>query len=295
MKGKKAPVSGPGFLLGGLGLLLTAGSLFCGVSVSVVRVQGELMYALFPPAYLVIAAMFLFHIPALAYLVRAFRGAGRLSAGNWSILLIGALSAMAPVTEWAALHDIVDNIREGYSSRLETTVIYTGVLLHVVFISLLLRHLYDAGRRRAGEGGKQRIDDAVFRIVHGVGMLSGGLGLLFCAFQAFLRIPRYRPFLVVFYGAAILAPYAILESLWRRTLRKGTTGLDERQKDDIAAGSSRALRIVLAAGLTIFLAGAFSPEVSGRLPWFPAVFFAGLFTFSFSVFRRSLVSDADPD
>jgi hypothetical protein len=83
--------------------------------------------------------------------------------------------------------------------------------------------------------------------------------------------------------------------MWRRTLRKGKSELDEKQRADMAAGSFNALLSVLATGLLIYLAGAVSPNLSERLQWYPTVFFAGLFTFSLSVFRHSLVPDSDLD
>ncbi len=296
MRGKNRVIIRLDLILACLGWILAIGNLFNGASIFIIHVNNDLIYTLFPVAYLGIAATFLYHFPALAFLVRVFRKTDRFLLKHWLILIVGVLSAMAPLLEWAALGDVFDNIQNGLPSLLDDSSIYIAAVLHVAFIFILLKQIYSARRRGAGENDNERIDDTVFKIVHGVGMMSNGLGFLFCCFQAFFRIPsQYRPFIVGFYSVAFFAPYAITLFIWRKTLRKAGSKVDEKQRTDIAAGSFKALWSVLGVGLLIYLAGGFVPDFPERIQWYPSMFFAGLFAFSFSVFRRSLISGGDTD
>ena len=197
---------------------------------------------------------------------------------------------MAPLLEWATLGDIVDNIQSGRPGFLDDCAIYAAAILHVVFIALLLKGSYRTeGQTKDAKDPGGRVDDKVFGVVHSTGIMSGGFGVLFCSLQAFFPIPvQNRPLVVVLYSIAFFVPYCITFIVWRITLRRGSSKIDEKQRIDIFAGSFNTLWGVLGLGFLIYIADVFFPGFSDRIQWYPIMFFSGLFAFSFTVLRKSL-------
>ncbi len=289
MKTKDSPRRRFDIMLAGLGWVLLVYNLFSGPIILAVHVCNHLLDTLFPIAYVGIVATFLFHIPALAFLIRTIREADRLTRKHWVIIIIGVLSAMAPPLEWASLGDICDNIQNGLPSLLDDSGIYLAAIVHISFISILLRQIYKTGQQETEKRDLgRRIDDTMFRIVHSVGMISGGFGFLFCCMQAFFPISaQIRPFLVGFYSCAFLTPYGIVLLVWKTSLRKAKKQLDEKQRIDVSMGSLAALWSVLGIGLPVYVTGLFVPGFSERIQWYPFIFFSGIFAFSLLVFLKS--------
>jgi hypothetical protein len=289
MKSENSPRRRFDVMLAGLGWVLLVYNLFSGPNILVVHAYNHLLDILFPIAYAGIVATFLFHIPALAFLIRTFRKTDRLTRKHWAIVIMGVLSAMAPPLEWASLGDIYDNIQNGLPGFLDDSGIYLAAVVHIAFISIVLQQISKTGRREMETDDLgRRIDDTIFRIVHSVGVISGGFGFLFCCLQAFLSISaQIRPFLAGFYSCAFLIPYGIVLLLWKMSLRKAQKQIDEKQRADISMGSFAALWSVLGIGLAIYITGFFVPGFSERIQWYPCIFFSGLGVFSLLVFLRS--------
>ena len=180
-----------------------------------------------------------FHIASFIAIASQFQLYKKASALRVIALILAIISCIFILDDIACLSDIGKEYSEGLEVEFEWTSLYLSSALHGIFFMVMIANLIEAFiRRRKIQTNQTAIkDEIIFTVVHSVGVLCGGIGLL-GAFSAFIERRTHAilhitfPFLFVL----TLIPYALVAGYWlfMKIREKPADWYDEKQFSDIS-------------------------------------------------------------
>jgi len=180
-----------------------------------------------------------FHIASFIAIASQFHLYKKASALRVIALILAIISCIFILEDIACLSDIGKEYKEGLEVEFEWTSLYLSSAIHGIFFIVMVANLIEAFiRRRKIRTNQTAIkDEIIFTVVHCVGVLCGGIGLL-GAFAAFLERRTHSilhitfPFLFVL----TLIPYGLLAGYWlfMKLREKPADWYDEKQFSDIS-------------------------------------------------------------
>lgn len=179
------------------------------------------------------------HMASFVAIVVQFQRFRKASVLGVAALVLGVISCMGALVDFAAMSDVGNDYDRGRVAELEFRVLYRIAAARGIVFLVVIANLVEAfirGRRIRDEEVVAR-DEVVLAMVHGVGIFCGIAGLL-CTNAAFLFRPAHPllhftfPFLFVL----TLIPYCLLAGYWVVTkLREADSNwYDEKEFRDIS-------------------------------------------------------------
>jgi hypothetical protein len=225
-----------------------------------------------------------FHIVALLRLFFLFRTTQKMTVFRVLTLIVGIVSCITFVGEWAALHDIGDCLQTGMSCAPEWQFLYLAFGPHSLFYALLIVFCIRLRREDPSTRPAQAArDETLFDIVHVVGTCCGLLGLGFTILIFFSHVPSKMLYIILIpYCIFILLPYGLVLSYWLGMKRKEIQGewYDEKQGQDLQKAGIFTLLVSLPLMTLFFGLNYVIPKNPGMLMWFPYYIFLVLVGFS---------------
>jgi len=181
----------------------------------------------------------LFHIVSFIAIANQFRFYKKATTLRILALLLAIVSCVFILDDIACLSDIGKEYAEGLEVEFEWRSLYFTSVLHGTFFIVMFANLIEAYKRKDKlKTNKPAVkDEIIFTVVHSVGVLSGGIGLL-GAFGALIERRTHAilhitfPFLFVL----TLIPYILLAAYWlvMKIREKPADWYDEKQFSDIS-------------------------------------------------------------
>jgi len=226
----------------------------------------------------------IFHIVALLLLFFFFRTTQKITVFRVLTLIVGIVSCITLVGEWAALHDIGDCLQAGMSCAPEWQFLYAAFGPHSLFYALLIAFFIILRRERTITRTTQVArDETLFDIVHIVGTCCGLLGLGFTILIFFSHVPsEMLNIILIPYCIFILLPYGLVLSYWLGMKRKQIRmeWYDEKQGQDLQKAGIFTLLASLPLMTLFFGLNYVIPKNPGMLMWLPYYIFLVLVGFS---------------
>ena len=217
----------------------------------------------------------LFHILALWLLFFVFRTTQKLTVFRILILLVGIVSCITFVGEWAALNDIGDCLQEGRSCVPEWQFLYLAFVPHTLFYVLFSAFVVIFSKKRTHISQVAK-DEALFNTVHIVGTCCGLLGLGFTLVIFFSHVPAdMLKIILIPYCIFILFPYGLVLLYWLSIKRKDICAewYDEKQWQDLQKAGIFTLLASFPLMTFFFALNYFIPANPGIVMWFPYYIF----------------------
>lgn len=229
----------------------------------------------------------IFHIISFIAIAGQFRFYRKATALRIIALLLAIVSCVFILDDIACLSDIGKEYAEGLEVEFEWRSLYFTSVLHGIFFIVMAANLIEAFKRKdkLKTNHPALKDEVIFTVVHGVGILCGGIGL-FGAFAALVERRTHAilhitfPFLFIL----TLTPYALLVGYWliMKLKEEPTVWYDEKQFSDISKAGLFTVVATVPFMAFHYIASYGVPNGPMHVLWFPFYLYFVIFVFSCS-------------
>lgn len=225
--------------------------------------------------YLVMLAL---HAAAFLFLFGRARLAKRV--GGWTVfgLALGVASFAAIAAQKVLYDEIGHEMGIEYPVPTEVSLLYAALGVNLLFAAVMMVSAFRGLARDGGaEGAAGAKDERVFALAHGMGIVSGAMGLGLTALLVARGRPAGRLWVFIPFYALFLAPYGLAVLYWLGLKRRERPSdwYDEKQVRDMLKASLASL-VLSVPGLAVL---GLVPWPLG-FAWFPYYLFLVLTLFS---------------
>jgi len=225
---------------------------------------------------------------------RAFNSGLKTSPLTVIGILLGAVSAILVVFDWASLVDIWHDYRSAGGCAMEWIWLFFSLAAQMAFCITGLMLVFSLIRRKnfAATTAKPIINGTFFEITQYVGIVCGLAGLAFTVYADVSlhdwNLRNWLIRLIMFYCLVIILPWLSMVAFWFWQLagRNDMSLYDEKQKSDLALSGLTALLVSIPVMAVVFIFDHTGPGSATGFLWFPYYLFSTLFIFSLSLLVR---------
>lgn len=198
-------------------------------------------------------------------------------------IAIGIISGLMILGDITLLSDIGNEYEAGLQTRGEWWILFASYTLHILSLILgiisLIRNLNEATR------SEEQIlkDEVLFLSLHSTGVICGVLGLVGVAGGLVSQLSLWMmERIVIILSSLVLAPYLVILVIWlfRQRLGEFSSGLDEKQYQDLARAGLATLLVSLSALAIYYLVQIAQEGGLFSVLWFPLLLFLSMSLFS---------------
>lgn len=200
-------------------------------------------------------------------------------------LVLSIISCVFILNDIACLSDIGKEYQEGLEVEFEWTWLYWSSFLHGFFFIAMMANLIEAWmhqRRLSAETAALK-DEVVFIVVHCVGVICGGIGLL-SAYATFIETRTHAILQYTFplMFALTLIPYAFLSGYWliMKIKERPKEWYDEKQFRDISRAGLITMFATIPFLAFLYISNYNPPLGPIHILWFPFYLYFVIFIFS---------------
>jgi hypothetical protein len=206
---------------------------------------------------------------------------------NVIIVLLGIVSFLAVFSDWALMGDVAKEYEAGLDTAGEWPLLFVFLVIHAIFFLLLtgicalvLRKLKSTG---AGQIPMQK-DEMVFTAAQYVGLICGGLGLVWTVFALVVSQRLHVSYYHMLASCIMfLVPNGLVVLYWflLKFNEKIEDWYDEKQSRDVYRSGFLTLIIIVPLMFGLFLVlHNDALFIRGEYFWFPFLLFTALTLFS---------------
>jgi hypothetical protein len=228
-------------------------------------------------ALLVILAFFLL---SLWQIVRFIKFAEKLTLFSVFLIIAGVVAILFVFSDIALLGDIAKQHQHGLAQP-EWSLVFP-IMIGQFLVTLLFFYLHVTGMIARKQVDRVLIDIHVFLVVHYMGLICGGLGLVMALLGLFFTRGWSLYVHTILTSLILLFPYGLAVIYWLITTRKAQQGewWDEKQFQDVGKSALLTLGVVMLIMVVLFITHLNQLDGAIRLQWFPIYLFSNVFTFS---------------
>lgn len=208
-------------------------------------------------------------------------------------VILGVVSAISLVGEYAALTDILDDyVVYGYKCTLEWITVYLGTIIHILFYFFVFFILLKTLKilKTPEPVNSSVVNEIFFEIIHYIGAICGLIGLAFTTYVLIFLTEfqiyemNWLKWLILVYCLIIVLPYCavILFFIIKIIRTKKRTRYDEKQKNNLIKAGFTAWIFSIPVLLLFFIINLIINGSSFSILWLILYFFLNLFLFSFA-------------
>ena len=228
-------------------------------------------------ALLVIFAFFLL---SLWQVVRFIKFAENLTLFSLFLIIVGVLAVLFVFSDIALLGDIAKQHQHGLAQP-EWSLVFP-ILIGQFLVTIMFVYLHFSGRLTHKQVDRVLMDIHLFLVVHYVGLICGGLGLVMAFLGLFFTRGWSLYVHTIMASLTLLFPYGLAVSYWLLTKlhAQPRAWWDEKQTQDVGKSALVTLIVVLLIMLVLFIT--YLNQLDGVIcmQWFPIYLFSTIFTFS---------------
>jgi hypothetical protein len=236
--------------------------------------------------YLGFIPFILFHLSIFIMLILLFYSSKMLSIRGLISFMLGLISFLWLIIDWAALDDYANEYLTGSTYSLEWLVLYIGFIPHTVFILSFYFIFFKSIIKLKNQNSVKPliINENVFLTINVVGVFSGIIGLAVTSLLSLVDTPpeTWKYFILPLCLVTTI-PYAAIIFYRFIGLSKKTQPLDEKQKQDLHKAGNVTWLISVFCMLLIFILYYLNVPGFKGLIWFPYFLFTSMLVFSVSV------------
>ena len=235
--------------------------------------------------WLGVLVFLIFHMSSFVAIASQFRLFKNATALRVIALILAIISCVLILDDIACLSDIGKEYAEGFEVESEWRSLYSTSGFHGVFFITMAANLIEAFiRKRKMQTNQAAVkDEVIFIVVHCVGILSGGIGLL-GTYGAYFEKKTHTilqhtfPFMF----ALTLIPYGLLAGYWliMKLREKPADWYDEKQFSDISKAGLFTMFATIPFMALHYLLNYSSALGPIHILWFPFYLFFVIFIFS---------------
>jgi len=228
---------------------------------------------------------FFFHLSAILTIILQLRFFKKVNTFRLITLLVGIISFITIIGDFAALQDIGTEYKFGLSTQGEWALLYLALIPHALFHVLMFILIFTTFHALRDQYQPEFVtkDEIIFITAQYVGILCGIIGLGFTSLYAVLQVPLWcvKPVIVPF-SIFIIMPYGLIASYWLIMKRKEKVSewYDEKQFRDVTKAGFTTLLVTLPWMTIIFIINYLATDGTMSILWFPIYLFLVLLIFS---------------
>ena len=226
-----------------------------------------------------IPVLLLFHIFSLpAIIVQLYKERTAILVSAMA-LFTGSLSLLLLFSDFVIMQDIYKEVRLGWDTTGEWTILYINHSLHMVFTLLALRLSLSTLKTAENTAEPVLRDEVLFLTAQYIGIACGVLGLAVLVLVYSVDLPGE---LLFFFSAIVLVPYILAVVCWLAVkLRETSSGwYDEKQFTDIARGAFITMLVLIPCMAAVYSTSYFGTAAQLNHLWFFIYMFLTLGLFS---------------
>jgi hypothetical protein len=225
-------------------------------------------------------AILAFFLLSMWQMVRYIKFAEKLTLFSLFLIIAGVLAVLFIFSDIALLGDIAKQHQHGLAQP-EWSLVFP-IMIGQFLVTIMFFYLHLSGRIARKQVDRVIMDIHLFLVVHYVGLICGGLGLVMALLGLFFTRGWSLYVHTILTSLTLLFPYGLAVTYWLITKLQSQPRVwwDEKQTQDVGKSALVTLVMVLLIMLVLFVT--YLNQLDGVIcmQWFPIYLFSTIYTFS---------------